>query len=107
MDQSFRLLPEQSSEVAHQVDWLYFYLWSITGFFTLLIFVLIVYLGLKYRRRSEAMPPKVGTDMRLEVAWTIIPLIISMSIFVWGAGLYVKMSRSPSDAMEVYVVGKQ
>jgi cytochrome c oxidase subunit 2 len=107
MDTSFRFLPEQASSVAHQVDWLYYYLWAVTGFFTLLIFVLIVYLGLKYRRRSEAMPAKVGTDMRLELAWTIIPLIISMSIFIWGAGLYVKMSRVPADAMEVYVVGKQ
>jgi cytochrome c oxidase subunit II len=107
MDQSFRLLPEQASEVAHQVDWLYFYLWAITAFFTLLIFVLVVYLGLKYRRKSEVMPAKVGTDMRLEIAWTIIPLVIVMTIFVWGAGLYVKMSRWPNNAMEVYIVGKQ
>ena len=107
MDQSFHILPEQASSYAHQVDWLYYYLWSITGFFTLLIFVLVVYFGLRYRRRSEAMPGKVNSDMRLELTWTFIPLVIAMSIFVWGAGLYVKMSRVPANAMDIYIVGKQ
>jgi cytochrome c oxidase subunit 2 len=33
--------------------------------------------------------------------------MITMVIFVWGAGLYFAMSRPPDDALDIYVVGKQ
>ena len=45
--------------------------------------------------------------MVLELTWTIIPLMISMTIFVWGASIFFKAYRAPKQAMEVYVVGKQ
>jgi len=41
MDQ-FRLFPEQASTASHQTDALYYFLWTVTMFFTLLIFALIV-----------------------------------------------------------------
>src|SRR6476659_8185160 len=36
-----------------------------------------------------------------------IPFVIAMSFFVWGAQLFFRNSRPPTDALEVYVVGKQ
>lgn len=107
MNERFQMMPEQASNLAHQVDHLYYFLGAVTAFFTLLIFVMIVYLGLKYRRRSEKMPPNVHGSMKLELAWTIIPLLITMVMFAWGAKLYVKMSQPPTNALEVYVIGKQ
>ena len=43
----------------------------------------------------------------LEIAWTVIPFIISMVIFVWGASVFFAMSRPPDETLNVYVVGKQ
>src|SRR5207245_3563147 len=43
----------------------------------------------------------------LEVIWTAIPLGLSMAIFVWGAVLYYHLQTPPSNAMEIYGVGKQ
>jgi cytochrome c oxidase subunit 2 len=103
----FELFPEQASSIAPQVDYLYFFLCAVTVFFTALIFVLVVYLGLKYRRKSEAMPPAVHGNMKLELLWTIIPTIIVMVMFFWSAAVYVRMTRIPDDAMEIYVIGKQ
>src|SRR5262245_12755790 len=103
----FRLFPQQASTVAGQVDSLYFFLVAVTTFFTLLIFVMIVYLGLKYRRRPGIKPHKVHTNMRLELTWTIIPFIITMVMFAWGAKVYVNIERPPADAMVVNVIGKQ
>jgi len=107
MDQSFRLFPEQASNLANDVDRLYLFLCAMAGFFTLLIFVLVVYLGLRYRRRSEAMPPRSHVGTTLEIVWTVIPLLIVLGLFVWSTAVYVKMSRIPADAMNVYVIGKQ
>ena len=45
--------------------------------------------------------------MILEVTWTIVPLIITMVIFVWGASVFFAMTHPPDDALNIYVVGKQ
>src|SRR2546429_2329272 len=103
----FRLFPQQGSTAAGPVDSLYFFLIAVTTFFTLLIFVMIVYLGLKYRRRPGIKPQKVPTSMKLELTWTIIPFVLTMVMFAWGAKLYITIERPPADAMIINVIGKQ
>ena len=107
MEPNLRLFPEQASTAAPRVDALYSFLWWVTGFFTLLIFVLIVYFALKYRRRSKLTPGPVGTSYALELAYTIIPFVIVMVIFFWGARVYFFIYRPPADALNVHVIGKQ
>ncbi|HEV8607708.1 MAG TPA: cytochrome c oxidase subunit II [Tepidisphaeraceae bacterium] len=103
----FRLFPEQASTASHQTDALYIFLWSLTSFFTLLIFALIVYFAFKYRRTSSIAPQPVRTDMRLELLWTIIPLVISLFIFFWGAKVFFYVYHPPRDSLDVHVIGKQ
>jgi len=102
------LFPERASTIAGDVDALSLALVLISGFFTLLIAALLMYFAIKYRRRSETEVPRpiVGA-VRLEIVWTIIPLIIGLIIFVWSSRVYFAMYRPPDDAMEVHVVGKQ
>src|SRR5581483_2767850 len=107
MNTNFQLLPERGSAYAGQLDALYFFLGAIAAFFTLLIFVLILYFGLKYRRRPGVKPQHVAADWRLEVVWFAVPLAIVLVIFGWGAALYVRVERPPEGAMEINVVGKQ
>jgi cytochrome c oxidase subunit 2 len=107
MDTQFRFFPDQASTVAPQVDLLYVFLLLVTVFFTVLIFVAIVYLALKYRRRPGIVPVPVETDMRIEIAWTVIPLLLCMFMFAWAAKLYVEIETPPNDAMQINVVAKQ
>ena len=100
--------PEQASTVSTEVDALYTYLVAITLFFSLLVTVLILYFAVKYRRQSENdLPHPIAGSVKLETMWTVIPFLISMTIFVWGASLYFKLYRPPKDAIEIFVVGKQ
>jgi cytochrome c oxidase subunit 2 len=106
--QALRLVPEQASTVAGQVDALFLFLVAVTVFFTGLIFLLVVVFALKYRRRSDDERPKaIHGSLVLEALWTVVPLGIALAIFVWGTYLYYVISRPPAAAMEVYVVGKQ
>jgi len=108
MRSSFPLFPEQASTFAERVDALYYYLLSVSGFFVLLIFALIFYFAIKYRRRSEGeqTPPILGS-IPLEVVWIVIPFILVMIMFVWGASLYFTAFSPPANAMEIFVIGKQ
>ncbi|HEX7138009.1 MAG TPA: cytochrome c oxidase subunit II [Vicinamibacterales bacterium] len=102
------LFPEGASTMAGRVDALYFFLVGLAVFFSLLIGGLIVYYALRYKRRS---PTSVGAAIHgglvLELTWSIIPFIITMVIFVWGASVFFAMARPPSETIDIYVVGKQ
>jgi len=37
----------------------------------------------------------------------IIPLILAMAMFSWGAVVYVDYRHAPKDTLDVYVIGKQ
>jgi cytochrome c oxidase subunit 2 len=94
--------------MASRVDALYFFLIGLAGFFSLLIAVLIVYYAVRFRRRSpDSIGARIHGGLVLEITWTVIPLIITMVIFVWGARVFVAMSHPPGETMNVYVVGKQ
>jgi cytochrome c oxidase subunit 2 len=100
--------PEQASTFAPHVDALYVYLIAITAFFTLGITAVLIFFAVKYRRRQpNELPRPIAGSMALELTWTIIPLLISMTIFIWGASIFFKAYRTPQQAMEIYVVGKQ
>jgi cytochrome c oxidase subunit II len=100
--------PPAASSIANSVDQLYFLLSAITAFFTVLIFSIIFYFMVKYRRKS---PNESGiethTPMALELTWTIIPSLICVVLFVWSSALYVRNSRPPEASTEIFVIGKQ
>jgi cytochrome c oxidase subunit 2 len=102
------LLPEQASTLAPRVDALFLYLFAVNGFFAALIFTLVFYFAIRYRKSAKVDRRRNEEhDFKLELAWTLAPLIIAMSMFFWGAKLYVDSSDTPPGAQEVYVVGKQ
>jgi cytochrome c oxidase subunit 2 len=101
-------VPESASTLAWKVDALYFFLSGVTIFFTLLISGILIFFAIKYRRRSpHEVPRPVAGSHKLETLWTVIPFLIAMTIFVWGAQLYFEQYRPPKNAVEIYVVGKQ
>ncbi len=101
-------VPPSASTISGKVDALYFYLSGVTLFFTLLISGVLIFFVIKYRRRSPyEIPRPVAGSHKLEMLWSVIPFVIAMSMFAWGAQVYFQMYRPPTNAVEVYVVGKQ
>ena len=94
--------------MAGRVDGLYFFLLAVSIFFSLLIAGLIVFYAIRYRRRDpDSVGEVIHGGMVLEITWTVIPFIISMIIFVWGASVFFAISRPPDETLNIYVVGKQ
>src|ERR1700686_3435073 len=104
----FPFIPESASTYSGDVDALYFYISGVTVFFTLLISFVIIFFVIKYRRRNPfEIPRPIEGSTKLETLWSVIPLLIAMTIFFWGAKVYFLQYRPPKNAEEVYVVGKQ
>lgn len=101
-------MPEQASLQAVQLDALYYGLMGVTVFFSLLITVLLAVFAVRYRKGSTVNRTMTAKGfLALELTWTIIPLLIGIGLFGWGAKLYVDGRTPPDDAMDLYVVGLQ
>jgi cytochrome c oxidase subunit 2 len=102
------LMPEQASKFAEEVDLFYLLLWLMTIGITVGVALAGAYFMIRYKRKSMGeIPEQIEGAMKLEIAWTIIPFIITLGIFAWGAKLYHQMYTPPADALEIFVTGKQ
>ena len=110
--QSFQLFPESASNFAPSVDGLYTYMVVVSAFFSLLVAFLIVFFAIKYRKRpGQGIPAPINDHsiggMILEITWSVIPLGLSLVMFVWGASIMFHESRPPADSLNIYVTGKR
>ena len=107
MSKYLPLWPDRASTIASQVDALYIYLLLVAGFMTALIFIAVAVLAIKYRRRPGREAEPIEGSTLLELAWSVIPLFVMLTFFVWGAILFFQERTPPANATEVYVVAKQ
>jgi cytochrome c oxidase subunit 2 len=102
------VFPERASTFAWQVDALYFYILAISVFFTVGIVIAIIFFMVKYREKEKfATGAEIHGSVPLELFWSFVPFVISMTIFLGGAIVYFNQYRIPADTTEIYVVGKQ
>ena len=93
--------------MAGRVDALYIFLLIVCGMMTLLIFITLVYFAARYRARKGVLAEQIEGSIPLELTWSIIPFVVFMVIFLWGAAVYFRGHTPPRDSTEVYVVAKQ
>lgn len=105
--QTAPLFPPSASTVSGEVDALYAFLVGVSIFFSVLIFALVIGFTVRFRRRPGVHATPIEGSLPLELLWTLVPLAIAMVIFVWGAKVYFRTVRAPSDAMQIDVTGKQ
>lgn len=106
---NFPLVPPTAAEEALHISWLY---WVITGmaiFFVVAVCAAALVLVVRYRASNENVnrdnPPE--SDMRLEMTWTLMPLVLALVIFFWAAKLYADIYTPRDDALEIIAIGKQ
>ena len=101
------LFPAEASGIAPYVDALYFFLVAMTIFGTTFVAILLLVFSVRYRREKNPVATQIEGSTLLEATWTIIPLAIFLVTFVWGALLYFRIYDPPTNAMNIYIVGKQ
>src|SRR5579862_5735905 len=103
----FALFPPEASGIAPYTDALYFFLVLISLVGLAIVALLIGLFSVLYRKERNPEATQIEGSTLLEATWTIIPLALFMVTFVWGALLYFRIYNPPTNAMKIYVVGKQ
>lgn len=101
-------MPTEGSEIAKSVDNLYGFLIASSFIFCAILIGGMVYFAIKYKRKSDHDKTAYIThDTRLEILWSVIPLIIFLVVFAWGWVVYHDMRKMPENALEIHVTGRQ
>jgi cytochrome c oxidase subunit II len=102
------LLPHQASTGAPGYDALFLFITGLAIFFFVIVAVLLGSFVLKYRRRGpDEVTPHITHNFRLEMVWTIIPLLLVIVIFFWGFHGFMEAQVAPLESMEISVTGKK
>jgi cytochrome c oxidase subunit 2 len=101
------LFPPAASAQATPIDNLYWFETIVSAVMTLLIFAAVIFFAWKYRRRANVRATQIEGSTALELTWSILPFLVMLVMFWWGAELFYAAQTPPKDAMEVFVTGKQ
>lgn len=100
------------STPAHSIFGLSLFVFAVTAAIFLTVFALLLYAAVKFRMRANddgREPPQIYGSNQLELAWTVLPVLIVFVLFLTAARVIhqVQDAPQPSDAIEVTVVGHQ
>ena len=96
-----------ASPVMEQIEDFHRLLFYIIVAVCLFVLALLVWIVIKYRAGANAVPSKVHHNTLLEVAWTLIPVIILVFIAVPSFRLLYFEAVIPKPDVTIKAIGKQ
>lgn len=101
-----------ASTPARSIFGLSMFVLAVTGAIFLIVFALLVYAVVKFRKRRNddgREPAQVYGSNQVELAWTIIPILIVVALFMATARViaFVQTTPPPTGAISVTAIGHQ
>lgn len=101
------LLPTASNHAA-SLDKLYIFITVLCVISMVLIIGAQLYFMVKYKQRGpDDKTSPITHNGKLEFAWSAIPAVFLVVIFVWGELDFMKMSAPPANAINVRITGQK
>ena len=101
-----------SSTPADSIYHLALFVLAITGAIFVVVFSLLAYAAIKFRRRANddgREPPQIYGSNQVELAWTVIPVLIVVVLFLAAARVIhaIEDAKFPPGTIEVTAIGHQ
>ena len=101
-----------ASTPAKSIFGLSLFVLAVTGAVFLIVFTLLLYSVVKFRKRRSddgREPPQVYGSNQVELAWTIIPILIVVALFMATARVIASVQKQArlDNAIEVVAIGHQ
>ncbi|WP_428375752.1 cytochrome c oxidase subunit II [Lichenicoccus sp.] len=106
--QALALWPTSASLSAAETDHLVLGFTLLTLLLTVPIFIAITWFAIWFRDGRIAY--RTYSDRRnrlLEVSWMLIPFLLTLVFFYWGARMFDTHKHPPGDAIRISAIGKQ
>jgi cytochrome c oxidase subunit II len=100
-------LQEAASPVMEQITWFHSWLLWIISIITLFVLGLLIAVVVKFNARSNPVPSRTTHNTLIEVAWTLIPVLILVGIAVPSFRLVFLQLDIPKADLTINATGKQ
>lgn len=89
-----------------------FFVLAVTAIIFAIVFSLLAYSVIKFRKRTNddgSEPPQVYGSNQVELAWTVIPVLTIVALFMATARVIATVQKAspPANAIEVVAIGHQ
>ena len=95
-----------ASNFVYGVDKVFLIILAISFFFMIAITAVMIYFVIKYNRKKNIPAVQLKDNMNLEIAWTVIPLLLTLLMFYYGYAAYLPMRHPPKNAMVIATTAK-
>jgi cytochrome c oxidase subunit 2 len=100
-------LQHAATELARDVHWLDAMLHGTMALIVVFVVVLLALVVLRYNSRANPKPARFTHNTRLEIAWTIVPVVILILIGSFSLPILFKQLEIPEPDLTVKVTGNQ
>jgi cytochrome c oxidase subunit 2 len=103
-------IPPQASAFAAEYDLLFWYITAVIGVASVGVYGAIAVFCFRYTKAGDGPPartPRILGSTKLEIIWSVIPLLFFLSFWVWGTKMFNEQITMPAGGEEYFVVGKQ
>lgn len=100
-------LQEAASPVKHLMDSFHSLLTIIITLIVIFVAALLAYCAVRFNAKRNPVPSKTAHHTLLEVAWTVLPVIILIVVAVPSFKLLYMAERVPQADMTIKVTGRQ
>jgi cytochrome c oxidase subunit 2 len=100
-------LQEAASPVMDNIVWFHNFLTGLITVITVFVLALLVIVVVKFNAKSNPVPSKTTHNTLIEVAWTLIPVLILVSIAVPSFRLLFQELDIPKADLTIKATGKQ
>jgi cytochrome c oxidase subunit 2 len=94
-----------ASNFVQGVDLTFIIILGISVFFLVGITAVMIYFVFRYSRKKNPKATNIEGNTKLEIIWTVIPLILVLIMFYFGWLGYRPMRQVPKDAIPVKAIG--
>jgi cytochrome c oxidase subunit II len=99
-------LQDPVTPVAEYIHWFHNYLLVIITVVTLFVLGLLVYVMLRFNAKANPVPSKTTHHVGLEVAWTVVPVLILVAIAIPSFRLLYLQRDIPKADLTVKAIGQ-
>lgn len=96
-----------ASNFVEGVDTAFVVILGVILFFLVFLTGILIYFIFKYNEKRNPKATQIEGNNKLEVAWTVIPILIVMAMFYFGwAGWKPMYDKAPEDAMHIQTTAR-
>jgi cytochrome c oxidase subunit II len=100
-------LQEAASPVMENITWFHNFLLVLITIITLFVLALLIMVVVKFNAKANPVPSKTTHNTLIEVAWTLIPVLILVGIAVPSFRLLFEELDIPKADLTIKATGKQ